>query len=169
MFTYRHQHMSDDFYMKYNDYLVTWSNKARGYVWMYSQPEINVYQHICLIAAALNAGVNFTVTLLPQEDQELSLFVIGIVNIITLTFTAFYKIFTSKDIPIEKQVTMDAWRSLLNRIERQRMFNAGSKEECEEFLSFLFDEYQRLQESSPPLSHKIFKQYKDALAQNVNP
>jgi hypothetical protein len=59
--------------------------------------------------------------------------------------------------------------SLLNRIERQRMINAGSKEECEEFLSFLFDEYQRLQESSPPLSHKIFKQYKDTLAQNVNP
>lgn len=143
--------------------LIKWAEQAQTYKWMYSQKEINVYEHIALIAAAINAGINFTITLLPEKEQKYSLFITGILNIIALVITAIYKILTSERIPVEQRIAALAWDRLQRsiRIELSRM--RDNRENYGSFVRLKHEEYDRLLECSPSLSDKVIKKYKEAV------
>ena len=161
------------------------THKTWDYVWLYSQKEINIYEHISLIAAALNACINFTVTFLPDEYQELSLFITGIVNIITLTFTAFYKIFTTKAVPIEKEMISTEWEKLnkeatylLKRVNVRLNFEKTVSEKTLD--NDIINEYVRISKNCNELFHrsraiphtknaeKSLKKYKQNLIEEIS-
>tara|TARA_Y100000589_G_scaffold321193_1_gene352193 strand:+ start:1626 stop:2168 length:543 start_codon:yes stop_codon:yes gene_type:complete len=160
--------------------LIRDKHKTQYYVWLYSQKEINIYEHISLIAAALNAAINFTITFLPDEYQELSLFITGIINIITLTFTAFYKIFTTKEVPIEKMVIAREWEKLnlevthlLNKLtfEQSETTLDNDKSIVNEYLK-IHDNCNELTQRSPEISIKqmvkLKKKYYDEIEKLPN-
>jgi len=143
--------------------LVEWADKAGTYKWMYSQKEIVVYEHIALIAAAINAGINFTITLLPEKEQKYSLFITGILNIIALVITAIYKILTSERIPENQRIAYLGWNRLQRSIRIELSRHPDNRENCISFIRLKRDEYDRLMECSPSLSDKVIKKYKEAV------
>jgi hypothetical protein len=159
---------------EYENILVTWANRAQGYSWMYSRKEINIYEHISLIAVAINAGINFSITLLPEEKQQYSLFIMGILNIITLLLTAIYKIYTTPRIPEENRTSHIAWNKLYRNIKTQLALHPEQRENVKEFTKRISYEYDKLIEFSPTISDKVIQKYaelkkeKEAEIINVN-
>jgi len=154
-----HQEWSDET----EEILIKWGEQAQTYRWMYSQKEINVYEHIALIAAAINAGINFTITLLPEKEQKYSLFITGILNITALVITAIYKILTSQEIPVEQRIASLAWGRLYRSIQIELCKSRNDRENYTTFIKSKREEYDRLIECSPSISEKVIKKYQEVI------
>jgi len=139
--------------------LQKWAYTAKRNEGMYSQKEMNIYEHISLIAAAINAGINFTITLLPEKEQKYSLFITGILNIIALLLTAIYKIYTTPEIPEENRWSAIAWGKLNHDIANELMRPPEQRENVDVFIMTIRNEFQKLRESSPTLSDEVKKKY----------
>ena len=144
----------------YDDLLKEFAEKAAIYSRLHSTPEINIYEYISLIGATINSIVNFVITLLPDEQKLLALYIMGFANIIFLTGAGIYKIIITPPVSVrpEHRIAAISW----SKLKRDILIELAKypKDRDKNSLQIFRREFDKLIESSPDLSEKVIKKFK---------
>ena len=150
--------------------LIEWADKALCYKWLHEKSHM-VYSHKntwftipVIIMSTLTGTANFAQNRVPAEYVNAFTIGVGAVNILAGILTTIQQFLKISELNESHRVSSISWGKLYRNIKVELAKSPSERVPALQLLKISKDEYDRLVETSHPISRTIIKQFKDTFS-----
>jgi len=157
--------------MKWNDehekILIDWADKAMCYRWLHSQANNNyAWLHAwfsipVIIISTLTGTANFAQDRIDPSYLALFVMIVGSLNILAGIISTIQQFLKISDLKEAHRVSSIAWDKFYRNIKIELSKKPEERILVGQMLKLCKEEYDRLMETSPPISQNIIKKFND--------
>ena len=147
--------------------LIDWADKALCFRWLHSKSNEH-YSHLntlytipVIIMSTLTGTANFALDRFPTEYQGLATIAIGSVNIIAGIITTISNFLKIAELNEAHRASAVSWSKLYRNIKLELAKAPNERKQVINMLNNSKEEYDRLMETSPSISEKFIKLFKE--------
>ena len=152
--------------------LIDWADKALCFRWLHSKSNDH-YSHLntlytipVIIMSTLTGTANFALDRFPTDYQGMATIAIGSVNIIAGIITTISQFLKIAELNEAHRASAVSWSKLYRNIKLELAKSPNERKQVINMLNNSKEEYDRLMETSPSISEKFIKLFKDTYSSN---
>lgn len=164
----------DDYNAEWNDQhekiLVEWADKAICYRWLHSKSRIkynnkNTWFTIpVIIMSTLTGTANFAIDRIPVEYKGWYTIGVGSVNILAGILTTIQQFLKISELNEAHRISSISWDKFYRNIKLELAKSREERMPAFQMLKMSKEEFDRLMETSPPISESIIKHFNDTFS-----
>ena len=147
--------------------LIDWADKALCFRWLHSKSNEHysnlntLYTIPVIIMSTLTGTANFALDRIPTEYQGIATIAIGSVNIIAGIITTISQFLKIAELNEAHRASAVSWSKLYRTIKLEIAKSPNERKQVVNMLNNSKEEYDRLMETSPSISEKFIKLFKE--------
>ena len=152
--------------------LIDWADKALCFRWLHAKSNDH-YSHLntlytipVIIMSTLTGTANFALDRFPTEYQGLATIAIGSVNILAGIITTISQFLKIAELNEAHRASAVSWSKLYRNIKLELAKSPNERKQVLNMLNNSKEEYDRLMETSPSISEKFIKLFKETYSSN---
>ena len=152
--------------------LIDWADKALCFRWLHAKSNEH-YSHLntlytipVIIMSTLTGTANFALDRFPTEYQGIATIAIGSVNIIAGIITTISQFLKIAELNEAHRASAVSWSKLYRNIKLELAKSPNERKQVINMLNNSKEEYDRLMETSPSISEKFIKLFKETYSSN---